>query len=228
MIRPMSVRSAPVQGSPVGPWPWPWPSVALAGCGASRSEPSPSSGSAAATSRSQTSSSAAAPAAVDELPAAEYPRAGQFPPVRGRSLRQLVDSAAQFGAATGTFTPGTRRLAFAITASSGEFIYAPTAVYISRGPTGPAQGPFLAPADPMTVAPPYRSRENSGPGGIRAIYAAELPVPRAGTYTVLSVTRTPRGLIGAPGEIAVASSSPIPDVVFGTTELASALKAALR
>jgi hypothetical protein len=64
----------------------------------------------------------------------------------------------------------------------------------------------------MTVAPQFRSKQNSGPGGIKAIYAAQIPIPGTGTYTVLSITRTPKGLIGAPGEIAVARSSPIPNV----------------
>ncbi len=118
----------------------------------------------------------------------------------------------QLGAATGTFTPGVRRLAFALNASSGAFVYAPTAVYIATSPGAPARGPFLAPADPLTVAPPYRSKQNIGPGDISAIYGARIPIPHPGAYAVLSMTRTPGGLIGAPGEIAVAASSPIPDV----------------
>jgi len=187
--------------------------VGLAGCGSSSAESSSSSASATATSSTQTSSTTALPAAVAELPAAEHPRASQFPAAHGRTLSQLgrlVKSSAQFGAATGTFTPGTQRLAFGLTTTSGEFIYAPTVVYISRTPDSPATGPYLAPADPMSVAPQYRSKQNSGPGGIKAIYASQVPVPHAGTYTVLSITRGPKGLIGSPGEIAVAASSPIP------------------
>ena len=38
----------------------------------------------------------------------------------------------------------------------------------------------------MSVLPQYRSKENAGPGGIQAIYAARLPIPRKGTYTVLA------------------------------------------
>jgi hypothetical protein len=147
--------------------------------------------------------------------AAERPAAHAFPAARGRTLRrlsQLAGASVQLGAATGTFTPGNRRFAFALTDKAGSFLYAPTALYIARGPDAPAEGPFLAPADPMGVAPQYRSRENAGPGGIKAIYAARLPLPRAGTYTVLALTRTSGGLIGAPGEVAVAASSPIPDV----------------
>ena len=44
----------------------------------------------------------------------------------------------------------------------------------------------------MSVRPQYRSKQNSGPGGIQAIYAADVPVPKAGTYTVLSLTKGPQ------------------------------------
>ncbi len=189
----------------------------VAGCGSSSSHSSsPSAAQTQTTTQSQTQTSAGLPPAVDELSAAEKPSASQFPPAKGHSLQQLatlVKSSAQLGAATGTFTPGTgRRFAFALNAHSGAFIYAPTAIYIARTPSSPAKGPFLAPADPMTVQPAYRSKQNTGPGGIQAIYAAHLPVPSKGTWTVLSLTRTPSGLIGAPGQLAAAASSPIPDV----------------
>jgi hypothetical protein len=184
-------------------------SLIAGGCGSAAkisSRTSPAAGS---------SQSSAVPPAVAELAAAEQPRLGQFPSAGGRTLRQLaalVDGSAQLGAATGTFTPGARRLAFALTTSSGAFIYAPTAVYIAPSPDARAKGPFLAAADPMTVSPQYRSKQNSGPGGIRAIYATRLPIPHKGTFDVLALTRVGSRLIGSPGEIAVAASSPIPDV----------------
>jgi hypothetical protein len=188
--------------------------LVLAGCGSSSTKTTSSSQSPAA-SVTTSSSATGLPPAVDELAAAQHPRASQFPSAKGRSLQQLgnlVDSSAMLGAATGTFTPGQRRLAFALNTSSGAFIYAPTAIYIAANPRAPAKGPFLAPSDPMSVLSQYRSKENAGPGGIQAIYAARLPIPHKGTFTVLSLTRTAKGLIGAPGEIAVAASSPIPDV----------------
>jgi hypothetical protein len=181
--------------------------LAVAGCGSSTSSSSSQS--------TPSASTATLPPAVDELASALHPRFAEFPAAGGRTLEQLaagVKSTAQLGAATGTFTPGTRRLAFALNTRTGAFVYAPTAIYIAPTATAPAQGPFLAPADPMSVAPRYRSRQNAGPGGIQAIYAADLPVPRKGTYLVLAVTRTLAGLVGSPGEIAVAGSSAIPDV----------------
>jgi hypothetical protein len=189
--------------------------VIVAGCGSS--SPSTTASPPAATSAATTSSaqsSGPAPAVAD-LSAALHPRASQFPAVNGKSLKDLgtlAKSSVQLGAATGTFTPGTQRYAFALTTNAGKFVYAPTAVYIASSPGAPAKGPFPAPADPMTVAPQYRSKQNAGPGGIQAIYAANLPVPRAGTYFVLALTKGPSGMIGATGELAAAPSSQIPGV----------------
>ena len=182
--------------------------AALAACGSSARHSSSSATTSATT--------AANPApAVGELPAAQHPVASQFPSASGKTLQQLAKlatSTAQLGAANGTFTPGFRRLAFALTDSQQRFIYAPTAVYIATSPTAPVRGPYLAPADPMTVQPRYRSKQNSAPGGLQAIYWTNLPAPQARTYDLLSLTRTSKGLIGATGEIAVAGHWPIPDV----------------
>ncbi|MGZ4192369.1 MAG: TlpA family protein disulfide reductase [Solirubrobacteraceae bacterium] len=195
--------------------------VLLAGCGSSSSSSSstsssgpPAATSSAATSSAQSSSAEPAPA-VAELGPAQHPRTAQFPSAQGKTLKDLgtlARSSVNLGAATGTFTPGTQRFAFALTTNDGRFVYAPTAIYIATSPGAPAKGPFLAPADPMSVRPQYRSKQNSGPGGIQAIYAANVPVPKAGTYFVLALTRGPQGIIGATGELAAAPSSPIPAV----------------
>ncbi len=188
--------------------------LALFGCGSSASSTSSTGTAAPATSAGPTSTTAPPPA-VAELPAAERPSLGQFPSADGRTLQQLgalVKASVQLGAATGSFTPGVRRFAFGLNASSGAFVYAPTALYIATSPGARARGPFLAPADPTTVPVADRSQQNAGPGGLRAIYATQLPIPQPGTYTILALSRTSKGLIGSPGEIAVARSSPIPAV----------------
>ncbi len=190
--------------------------LAVGGCGSSKSTTSSSSSAASSSAPTTTRTTATQPPAIDELAAAQRPHAGQFPAVHGRSLQQLgalVSSSADLGAATGTFTPGVRRFAFALTSRNGAFIYAPTALYIATSPSSPnVVGPILAAADPMGVAPQYRSKQNTGPGGIQAIYSSQVPLMHTGTWTVLALTRTAHGLIGSPGEIAVAPSSPIPDV----------------
>lgn len=188
--------------------------LALVGCGSSSKHSS---------STPATTTAASAPA-VSELVKAEHPQASAFPQANGRSLQQLAASAsstAQVGAATGTFTPGTGRYAFALLSKSGDLIYAPTALYIARSPNAPAKGPFLAPADPMGVAPQYRSKQNAGPAGIQAIYETQLPLPAKGNYDVLALTRTPNGVVGASGLIAVAASWPIPNVGQGPPDIAT-------
>jgi hypothetical protein len=64
----------------------------------------------------------------------------------------------------------------------------------------------------MSVAPAYRSNENDGPGGLKAVYFTELPIPRSGVFYLLSLTRAGSRLIGATGEVAAALSTPIPSV----------------
>jgi hypothetical protein len=167
------------------------------------------------TTATTTPASATPAPAVDELAAAEHLRASAFPAAGGRTLEQIASSAhaqVQFGAATGVFVPGRQRVAFALNTGSGAFVYAPTALYVASSPHGRASGPYPAPADPMSVARPYRSRQNQGPGGIEAIYAAQVPFPHPGTYSVLALTTTANGVVGSTSQIAVAAGSPIPAV----------------
>ncbi len=152
---------------------------------------------------------------MGDLTAAEHPSAAQFPRVAGQSLKQLARSVAgtaRLGPGTQTYTVGTERFAFALSTSGNEYIYAPTAVYIASSLNGRVRGPFLAPADPVAVAPPYRSRQYEGPGDLSAVYWTELSLPRSGVYDVLALTRVGHRLIGSTGEVAVAISTPIPGV----------------
>jgi hypothetical protein len=141
-------------------------------------------------------------------------------------LTRLVNETATLGAATGQYTPGVHRLAFALTDKAQRFVYAPTAVYLASSPTSPASGPYLAPDDPIGVEPQYRSVENSAPGELKAIYSTDIPLPRSGTFYLLALTRSGNKLIGSTGEVVVARSAPIPAVgqrppVIATDTLAS-------
>jgi len=187
--------------------------VGLAGCGGSA--PTHLARAGAPGSSTSSTSTSGSPAAVAHLAAAEHPELAEFPSVSGRSLRQLaltIGGTAHLGAGTQTYTPGVQRFAFALTSHSNRYIYAPTAVYIASSLSATARGPFLAAADPLTVAPPYRSRQYEGPGDLAAVYWTELPVPRSGVYDVLALTRVGHRLIGSTGEVAVAISTPIPGV----------------
>ena len=192
--------------------------LAAAGCGSSSNPSSGSTGAAGGATGTTAAASTQRTAfrAPHDLAAAEHPVLADFPAADGRSLTQLgalAPTRVSLGPTTGTFTPGTRRYAFALTTTStGGWVYAPTAVYIATSLHSPAQGPYPAPADPMTVAPQYRSQQNSGPFGLKAIYAAQVQLARAGVYYVLALTRSGTRLISAIGELPVAASSRIPDV----------------
>ena len=80
-----------------------------------------------------------------------------------------------------------------------------SAVYLARTPNGRARGPFPAPADPLVVEPPFRSRGAAEPGGdIAAIYDARVKLPSPGRWYVLAVTnadgRAVRRAVPDPGE----------------------------
>jgi hypothetical protein len=189
--------------------------VALAGCGSAATSSSRGESPPVATA-ARTVSLATSPmrATVDELSAAEQPQRQQFPAVAGRTLAQVARDAktsVQLIPASPVYTVGSSNYTFGLVSSSSGFIYAPSAVYVAASPGSRAAGPFLAPADPLAVAPRYRSAQND-PDGVRAVYHAQLPTPRPGVYPILVLTRTAHGLVGSSSEIAVAASSPIPGV----------------
>jgi hypothetical protein len=196
--------------------------LALVGCGSAAPRPSSTAGAGAPPAPAAPSSQPAQPVSdstsvtvpVDELLAAERPLRRQFPAVDGQSLRQVAAAAhtsIQLTAATQLYSPGLNRYAFGLSDRANAFVYASSAVYVATSPDAPATGPFLAPADPMAIAPRYRSSQ-ADPDAVKAVYDAELPLPHSGVYAILVLTRTAHGLFGSSSQIAVAESSPIPGV----------------
>ena len=140
------------------------------------------------------------------------PSSTDFPPVRGRSLKELSARlpAVQVGMATSVHTPGSSRLAFGMIDSKRAFVYGESAVYLARDPDrGRAIGPFPAPADSLEVAPPFRSR-GSASEEIAAIYDARVRFPSPGPWYVLAVTRNRGTLYGAATRVDVTAEDPIP------------------
>jgi hypothetical protein len=155
------------------------------------------------------------PPAIANLRAAEQPAEAEFPAATGRSLLALQRTTrltATLTAADGPFTRGTGRFTFGLTDKAQRYIYAPTAVYIASSLTAPAAGPYLAPADPMGVEPQFRSNENDGPDGLQALYSTTIPLPRAGFFDVLTLTRVGAKLISSTSALAVAVRLPIPNI----------------
>jgi hypothetical protein len=141
--------------------------------------------------------------------------AADFPATRGRTLRQLADSlyggGPQVALATSDYTPGRERVAFGLIEHDGTLIYGNTAVYVARGEHAPARGPFLAPADSLQVRPAFRSQTSAG-DTVKAVYHADVELPRPGRWLLLTVTRSGEELLGGAASVTVRRSSPVPAV----------------
>jgi hypothetical protein len=167
--------------------------------------------------------------AVSEVPAAggmraavrsaQAPRPRAFPATRGRTLQQVADAIGggpqDVAMAGSVFTVGRNRLAFGVIDRQGQAVYGPTAVYVAPKPGARARGPFTAPADVLLTLPRYRSKQAATEQDpFAAIYAAEVPFPKAGPWSVLVVTRHGGRAVGAPTQVDVSTpgADPIPEV----------------
>ena len=155
----------------------------------------------------------------DELGRATNPDLAHFPAVEGRTLQEVADgldgAGPQAALATSVFRPGENRLAFGVIDEQTGFVYAPTAVYVARGPNDHAEGPYPAPADLLVTEPPYQSRQAASEDDpFAAIYSAQVPFTRPGAYSVLVTTQIEGNLIGAPTQVQVVSerADKVPDV----------------
>lgn len=139
-----------------------------------------------------------------------------FPTAAGQTLTALSNSTAaqlNFGQANGTFVPGSNRVAFALIGTDGKPVYAPTVVYVSQSENGPVRGPFAAPADPMVPQAAYMSKTAAADtGDLKAVYETNVPLPKAGKWKLLTLSKTKEGLAGSATAIDVAPSTAIPGV----------------
>lgn len=164
----------------------------------------------------KSSGAPAAPPPPPGLGVAEHATAGDFPAIAGRTLQQVADTVragAKAGFATSVLLPGRSRVAFGMIGPDNRFLYGKSALYVAPSPSARAHGPYPAPADPMSVAPPFQSRTAAQDSAdVKAVYETEVPFAKPGRYAVLAVTKTAQGLTGAATEIAVRRASHIPNV----------------
>jgi hypothetical protein len=156
----------------------------------------------------------------EQVRAAQAVQASDFPASAGRTLDDVAGEirgggTVEVGLASSVFTVGRSRLAFGVIDQQGQFVYGPTAVYVAPTPQSRAQGPFAAPADVLMTEARYRSRqaaEETDP--FAAVYQAQVPFRRKGSYSVLVVTRKGDGYVAAPARVQVTTkqADPIPDV----------------
>jgi hypothetical protein len=143
-----------------------------------------------------------------QLKGATQSRAGDFPASGGRTLQQVADAldltGPQVGLAGTVFTVGDNRLAFGVIDPKSGFVYGKTAVYVADGPDAKARGPYPAPADLLVTDPAFRSRTAAAADDVfAAVYETQVPLTRAGTVSVLVVTKIGDKLAGAPAELRV-------------------------
>ncbi len=139
-----------------------------------------------------------------------------FQPARGRTLEQIASESSaqiQLALATSIFEPGANRLAFGLLDSENRLVYGRSAVYLADRPGGRARGPYPAPADALVTEPAFRSRYAAREADrIAAIYAAQVPLRRAGRQAVLVLTKTAAGIVAGTTEIQVQRDHGIPRV----------------
>ena len=146
------------------------------------------------------------------------PAKADFPAVDGRSLQEVADSMTggpEVGLAGQTFTVGRNRLAFGVIDPDGKFVYGKSAVYVAPQPGARARGPYPAPADVLVTDPSFRSRQAASETDLfAAVYAADVPLPKTGTWSVLVVTESGGGMLAAPTQVEVKTGAQdtIPDV----------------
>ena len=155
----------------------------------------------------------------EKVRAARDPQPSEFPATGSKTLQQLADEIGggpEMGLASSVFVAGREnRVAFGVIDSSAGFLYGKTALYIARSPGSKAKGPYVAPADVLVTDAPYRSQQAATEADpFAAVYAASVPLPKPGTYSVMSVTLVGGKPVAAPSQIEVtpAARDRIPDV----------------
>ena len=153
------------------------------------------------------------------LNGADKPNVADFPkPPKDVNLQTFADSIGATGTnvalASSIFTEGHNRIAFGLVGSEREFIYAPSAVYVSRGPTKEVIGPYIAPADLLVTEAAFRSKQAATEEDpFAAIYEAPaVELEESGQWQVLVVSKINGQLVAGASPIRVRRRSPVPAV----------------
>ena len=141
-----------------------------------------------------------------------------FPRAEGKTLselRQGLGPGPVLAPTVSILTPGENRYGFALFDRARKQISdAPSAVYLAPSGGGPAQGPFYANAEGLTVSPPYQSQTvKNDPDTARSIYVAKVPFKKPGNYEMMGVVKLDGRLVATdPAPAPVTSDDPVPAV----------------
>jgi hypothetical protein len=144
----------------------------------------------------------------EKVRAAQTPPASEFPAPKGKTLQALaneIGGGPEMGLAGSVYRAGEEnRVAFGVIDSNAGFVYGKTALYVARAPHAPARGPYVAPADVLVTDAPYRSQQAATEADpFAAVYAAQVPLGKPGSYSVMAVTLVGGKPVAAPGQIKV-------------------------
>jgi hypothetical protein len=144
----------------------------------------------------------------EKVRAARDPQRSEFPAAGSKTLQALADEIGggpEMGLAGSIFLAGREnRVAFGVIDQNAGFLYGKTALYIARSPSAPAKGPYVAPADVLVTDAPYRSQQAATEADpFAAIYAAQVPFGKPGSYSVMAVTLVNGRPVAAPSQVKV-------------------------
>jgi hypothetical protein len=164
------------------------------------------------------------------------PSASDFPQVEGRTIEQVFAAQPEaeyvVSPAGLTFEPGKNRYAFGVFELDGTPVDdAEVALYFSKSPTSPVEGPLPATVRSLETKPAYRAQGAGAPGEPRSYYVVDdVRFDRAGPWLGIAVvnaddgpqaTRLPSPVVGkfplvaTVGQKAPAVSTPTGDSVGG-------------
>ena len=144
-----------------------------------------------------------------------------FPKAGSKTLKELRAEVGAEGPvlspSVSQLEPGKSRFGFGLfDRARAQIADAPVAVYVARAGGGPAQGPFPARYESLTVKAQFQSRSVAAdPDAAKSLYVSEIAFKRPGRYDVLGVARLDGRLVAAtpavPG-LTVTKDGPVPDI----------------
>ena len=127
------------------------------------------------------------------------PSAGEFPPAKGKTLRQVAlsadgESPDVVSPAGAFFHLGTNRFPFGVfTAGQEQITDAQVALYAApgRGVEGPAIGPFPARIEDLTTEAAFRAKTTADdPSAAQVAYVADIPFDKPGPWAIAALIKS--------------------------------------
>jgi hypothetical protein len=124
------------------------------------------------------------------------PAAAEFPPAKGKTLQQIIESAGGqspdvVSPAAAFFRLGTNRFPFGVfTAGREQITDAQVAIYAAPGRStdGPAIGPFPARIEDLTTKQAFRAKTTSDdPDAAQVAYVADIPLDKTGRWVFVAL-----------------------------------------